>query len=203
MTKRKLTNRDLQAQETRNRIYSVASKLIIKKGFDNVTLEEISTKAGIAKGLFYHYFKSKADLINEVYRIIDSDFEKKLLDIDVDISPIDKIYFTVNTMAKNANNRGMTFTKQIYKGQLDAGTGSLFSKKRPFFNTIRTSIATLQEHGTISKEIQPDQYAYVLMAIARGVLYDWCLHKGKYDVETAMDICFRKIIFPEKESKSK
>ena len=199
MAKGKLTSRDLQAQETRNRIFDVASRLIIKKGFDHVTLEEISKEAGIAKGLFYHYFRSKADIIIETYSIIDADFEKALMDLDVNTSPMEKIFFTVNTMARFAKNGGMDHVKQIYKGQLDAGTSRLVHKKRPFFKTIRDSIVALQQQGVIGKEIQPDEHAHFVMGIARGVLYDWCLHKGKYDVETAMDECFRKIVFPEKK----
>ena len=39
------------------------------------------------------------------------------------------------------------------------------------------------------------------MTVARGVLYDWCLHKGKYDVEAAMKKYFREIIFPESSRK--
>jgi len=197
MEKRKPTSRDRQAQETRNRIFSVASQLIIEKGFENVTLEEISKGAGVAKGLFYHYFKSKSELIIETYSIIDSDFEKELMDLNAGTSPMDKILFTVNTMARYAKQRGMDYVKQIYKGQLDAGTGFFIRKKRPFFRTIHDAIVSLQKESIISKEVQPDEYAHFIMTVARGVLYDWCLHKGKYDVERAMDRYFRKIIFPE------
>ncbi len=199
MAKRKPTMRDKQAQETRNRIFSVASQLIIKKGFDNVTLEEISKKAGIAKGLFYHYFKSKSDLIIETYSIVDSDFEKELMDLDVDTSPMDKIFFTVNTMARYANRLGMDFVKQIYKGQLETVSGFFVRKDRPFFKTIHDSVVALQEQGVISMGIGPYEHTHLIMAIARGVLYDWCLQNGDYDVEAAMDTCFRKIIYPEQK----
>ena len=200
MEKRKLTSRDRQAQATKDRIFNVASQLIIKKGFDNVTLDEISKKAGIAKGLFYHYFKSKADIVIETYSIIDADFEKELLELDSDTSPVDKIFFTVNTMARYARQRGMDFVKQIYKGQLDADGGVLVRKKRPFFKTVHQSVIELQKQGILGKEIKPDEYAHFIMAFARGILYDWCLHKGKYDIEAAMDACFRRIIFPGQKS---
>ena len=55
-----ITSRDKQAQATKKRIFKAAYALMIKKGFDNVTLEEISKKAGVAKGLFYHYFRSQS-----------------------------------------------------------------------------------------------------------------------------------------------
>ena len=203
MGTRKLTSRDRQAQETKNRIFTVASQLIIKKGYDNVTIDEIGRTAGIAKGLFYHYFKSKADIVVETYSIIDADFEKELLELDSDTSPVDKIFFTVNTMARYAKQRGLDFTKQIYKGQLDAAGGMLVRKKRPFFKTVYQSVIELQKQGLLCKEIKPDEHAHFIMAFARGILYDWCLHKGKYDVEVAMDECFRRMIFPKQKSERK
>jgi AcrR family transcriptional regulator len=196
MEKKKLTSRGKQAQETKKRIYDTAIQLILKKGFDNVTLEEISKEVGIAKGLFYHYYKSKADLIVESYKIIDDDLEKKLGALDKNASPVDKIYFTVFTMAKDAKKYKADLVKQIYKGQLDSGTDFFLHRQRPFFKTIRNSIAALQAGGVMKKNMKPDEYAHFIMTVARGVLYDWCLHKGKYDVEAAMKKYFREIIFP-------
>jgi len=196
MKKRKLTSRNLHAMETKERIFHVASQMILKKGFDNATLEEISKKAGISKGLFYHYFKSKKDLIIESYCLIDSEFEQELKDLDAGTAPLDKILLTVNTMARHAKQRGLDAVRQIYKGQLDAATASFISKKRPFYRTIREAVVALQDQGLMSSEIPPDEYADCLMACARGVLYDWCLHKGRYDIEKSMDRYFRKIILP-------
>ncbi len=202
MKKRKLTSRNLHAMETKERIFKVASQLILKKGFDNATLEEISKKAGISKGLFYHYFKSKTDLIIESYSLIDSEFEQELENLDAGSTPLDRILLTVNTMARHARQRGLDAVRQIYKGQLDAATASFISKKRPFYRTIREAVVDLQDQGVMSSEIPPDEYADCLMACARGVLYDWCLHKGKYDIERSMDRYFRNVLLPGNTSKA-
>lgn len=196
MKKRKPTTRHLKAMETKERIFQVASQLILKKGFDNTTLEDISEKAGISKGLFYHYFKSKTDLIIESYSLIDAQFEQELKDLHEGTAPLDKILLTVNTMARHAKERGLDAVRQIYKGQLDAATASFISKKRPFHRTIREAVAALQGQGVMSSEMPPEELADCFMACARGVLYDWCLHKGRYDIEQTMDTYFRKIILP-------
>jgi len=197
MGKKNITSRDRQAQETKKRIFNVASQLMINKGFDNVTLEEISKKAGIAKGLFYHYYKSKADLIVETYSIIDGNFEKDLVGLDVNTSPIYKIFFTVFTMARYAKGFGIDFVRQIYKGQLDTGTNFFVNKQRLFEKSIHDAIVTGQEQDIIRKDISPGELAHFIMIVARGVLYDWCLHKGKYNIEKTMEKYFRKIIFPK------
>lgn len=197
MEKKKLTSRGKQAEQTKKRIYDTAIQLILKKGFDNVTLEEISKEVGIAKGLFYHYYKSKADLIVESYKIVDDDFRKRLAKLDKNASPADKILFTVGTMAKDARLYKADLLKQIYKGQLEAGTGFFINRQRPFFKTVSDSIAALQAKGDMKKNMKPDEYAHFIMTVARGVLYDWCLYKGKYNVETAMKKYFREIILPQ------
>ncbi|WP_297437923.1 TetR/AcrR family transcriptional regulator [Thermococcus sp.] len=51
---------------TRDKIVSAALELFANKGFDKTTVDEIVNRAGVAKGTFYLYFKSKDDLVKEV-----------------------------------------------------------------------------------------------------------------------------------------
>lgn len=46
-------------QELKERIFTQSIKLFKEKGFDNVTVEEITQACGIAKGTFYNYFPKK------------------------------------------------------------------------------------------------------------------------------------------------
>ncbi len=52
--------------KTREKLVRSAMELFAKKGFDKTTVDEIVAKAGVAKGTFYLYFKSKDDLIKEL-----------------------------------------------------------------------------------------------------------------------------------------
>ncbi len=55
----------------KNEILDSAQKLFYTTGYDHTTVNAIISDAGIAKGTFYHYFKSKLDLLdNLVDRII-------------------------------------------------------------------------------------------------------------------------------------
>lgn len=199
MKKRNITSRDRQAQVTKERIYNITVQLITKNGFDNVTIEDIAKEAGIARGLFYHYYKSKADIIIETYSAVDADFKKKLDALDENISPVDRIIFLVCEQARYAKMVGVDFVKQVYKAQMDTGTAFFIDKRRPIQKAIHDSIVAGQNSGIMLKEIDPDEYTRLAMSVSRGVLYDWCLHSGDYDIEAAMEIYFRKIIFPEKK----
>lgn len=86
------TKRDLQALDTKKRIYLSGVKLISDKGFLNVTIDDITSEAGVSKGSFYSYFESKEELIEYTYisgdrayikiaqSVSDYPFEKQLIE---------------------------------------------------------------------------------------------------------------------------
>jgi TetR/AcrR family transcriptional regulator, transcriptional repressor for nem operon len=55
-------------EETRQRILGIAARLFNRKGFTNVTIEEIMTEAGLTHGGFYRHFGGKDELYAEAVR---------------------------------------------------------------------------------------------------------------------------------------
>jgi hypothetical protein len=43
-----------------------------------------------------------------------------------------------------------------------------------------------QDRKEISTTMTPEEMTEFLFIANRGLVYDWCLHKGKYDLEEAM-----------------
>lgn len=62
----------------RKEILNVATKLFVSKGFDNTSMNQIREEAGISKGLIYHYFKDKDELIDQVIVSLVQDALKKV-----------------------------------------------------------------------------------------------------------------------------
>ena len=50
--------------ERLNELLDIAQELFFQKGYESTSVNDIIEKAGVAKGTFYHYFKSKADLLD-------------------------------------------------------------------------------------------------------------------------------------------
>jgi len=48
-------------------IFKASLKLVLKEGFSGFKMSQVSKDAGIATGTLYIYFKSKEELINELY----------------------------------------------------------------------------------------------------------------------------------------
>ncbi len=57
-----------QAEATRERLLAATKKLVMSKGFAGMRIDDILKATGLTKGAFFHYFKSKADLANQLMR---------------------------------------------------------------------------------------------------------------------------------------
>lgn len=63
-TERKTT---AKAEETRNRILDAALRLFRERGFEQTTMRDVATEAGVATGAAYYYYRSKEDLVMAFY----------------------------------------------------------------------------------------------------------------------------------------
>src|SRR5260221_5784186 len=52
-----------QVAENRRKILAAAARLVRKRGFDAVTIDEVTNEAVLTRGAFYGHFKSKSDLM--------------------------------------------------------------------------------------------------------------------------------------------
>jgi AcrR family transcriptional regulator len=57
---KKLTSRQLQAEQTKKLIFEKALELFKVKDYEDVTIVEICRDAQVSVGSFYKYYKSKA-----------------------------------------------------------------------------------------------------------------------------------------------
>jgi AcrR family transcriptional regulator len=56
--------------DKRTAILQATLKLVSEHGFHGTAMSKVATEAGVSAGIIYHYFESKDDLIDELYRTI-------------------------------------------------------------------------------------------------------------------------------------
>ncbi|HEX6639745.1 MAG TPA: TetR family transcriptional regulator [Thermoanaerobaculia bacterium] len=56
-----------KAEETRDRILDAALRLFRERGFEQTTMRDVATEAGVATGAAYYYYRSKEDLVLAFY----------------------------------------------------------------------------------------------------------------------------------------
>lgn len=75
----KKQTRKEQALQTRSNILTVCTGLLREHTFDELSISMICREADISVGAFYHHFKTKSDIIVELYRDVDDVFVNDIL----------------------------------------------------------------------------------------------------------------------------
>lgn len=175
---KKLTSRQLQAQKTKRRIYNAAVELFSKQGFDNTTIEDISRKADVSVGAFYHYYSSKTEIYSELYKKIDAYYENTVADQLVQEDFYDNVILYFKHYAEFINARGVDTVKQLFNNQ-----NVLFlDKSRYKYKLLAEVLKKGEEKNLLTKDMSLDEIEEFLMVVSRGTVYDWLLHNGDYDL---------------------
>ena len=81
MTTSTIKPRTTQREEdTRRKSYDAAMELFREKGFEETTMRDIATKAGVALGGAYYYFSSKDAIVLAFYAEMQQDSSQPILD---------------------------------------------------------------------------------------------------------------------------
>lgn len=197
----KLNSRQKQAKETKKKIFGISTKLIEKKGYNNVTVSEICKKAGIAKGTFYHHFNSKKDIIIKTYQATDLYFKdiakNKINDYESLIQIKKFILYQINY----AESSSFEYVKEVYKSQIDSGNKFFISKDRPVFKLLKNYVEKAQAENKLKSNKTAEYITNFLLRFSRGMIYDWCLHDGSYNLESKTKEALTEILSIFKKDK--
>ncbi|MEK4183428.1 TetR/AcrR family transcriptional regulator [Bacillus sp. FSL K6-1145] len=93
-------------EERRSEIISVAKDLFSSNGYENTTISDIIKKIGVAKGTFYHYFKSKDEIADAVIQdSIDSSVQVfKQINNNSDLKAIEKFINIIQFFSQETSN---------------------------------------------------------------------------------------------------
>ncbi len=175
-----MTKRRQQALNTRQKIFETALQLFNKKGYDRVTVDDVCEKAGISKGTFYNYFKSKDQIIIEYYQEIFPEIASKK-------SYLEKMETFARLSLKYISEQGVPTVRIAYYSQLAPSirTSPIVSPKRPLYQMAERLAREAQENGELRKDISSGEIAHTVIRAMRGIIYEWCLQNGKFDLEEA------------------
>ncbi len=172
------TSRDLQAKLTKEKIYSNAIKLIRKKGFENISVSEICDKSDVSIGTFYYYFKTKQDILFEIYKKADDYFENTVYENLKSDNHLEKVREYLFYYIKFVEDDGIDMIKHLY-----IPDNKLFVKKGRAMQTILEDIiAKGQLKKQISDRMSPEEAVRFSFVVMRGVVFDWALNDGSYDI---------------------
>ena len=126
-------------EERRNEIIETAGKLFEEKGYEQTQVQDIVNEIGVAKGLFYYYFKSKDEVMEELAdRYADTIIDAVNKLIDKDIATFDKINRIFQIFIDSAEKKF-----GIFMGILNVKNGK--THERIFFNVGKKMVPLVTE----------------------------------------------------------
>lgn len=126
-------------EERRNEIIETAGKLFEEKGYEQTQVQDIVNEIGVAKGLFYYYFKSKDEVMEELAdRYADEIIDAVNKLIDKDITTFDKINRIFQIFIDSAEKKF-----GIFMGILNVKNG--ITHERIFFNVGKKMVPLVTE----------------------------------------------------------
>jgi len=87
--------RERKRQETLRRITDAGICLFIERGIDATTLDEIAAMAGISRRTFFHYFKSKDDILLGLQNGMGEMIAERVRRADFAVSPFEAVRASV------------------------------------------------------------------------------------------------------------
>ena len=148
-----------KSNENKKRIIDEAIKLIIEKGFDKVSVEEITKKAGVSKGAFYIHFKSKEDLIREQIKI---DYEE--IKFDETHTKYERLSHYVLESIKFIKNAGLKLCQEWFSE----------SVKSNFYGKSKLSY----DYQSINEIVANEDLTKEILSVYYGALNVWCFTDG-------------------------
>lgn len=174
-----------KGEKTKETIFQSALFLFKTKGFSEVTIQDITHHAGIAKGSFYTYFSTKSDIIVKEFWLIDSYYksiEEEILSLDSAKERL--LQFTHKQMSYVSEIIGVELLKILYANQVtQEGREKVIIDNKRFWHSF---IERIMQEGIEKKEITSTLDSYTLALYfnraMRGLLLDWNISSGSFDL---------------------
>ncbi|MBN2027647.1 MAG: TetR family transcriptional regulator [Actinobacteria bacterium] len=191
---KKMTARKEQALKTRQLLMDTALGLFDNKGYEKVSINDICREAGVSTGAFYHHFKSKDQILIEEFMKTDEFYREliaELADVDDYLEKLRR--FTASTMEYIAG-MGLARLKVTYHTQIgpDKKASFLGNERRALYSILESLYREGQGKGILRRDISSGELAHLSIHCFRGIIYDWCLANGSFDMveagEKMMDI---------------
>jgi TetR/AcrR family transcriptional repressor of nem operon len=158
-------------------ILEKAQGLMLQKGFEATSVDEICSGAGVTKGSFFYYFKSKEDLgkalVSRFSSRMAAKFGESVCECGED--PLDRINGVIDCAiesSKEPENKGCllgTFTQELYASHPDIRQACCDSFQS-MIQMLKKDFALAKAKYAPKKTIDPQALAETLVSLIQGGL---------------------------------
>lgn len=175
---KKMTNRQIRAIETKQKIIEAAKKLISAKGFDNISIDDIVKEAGVSTGSFYTYFKRKEDVVEELnqtdfYRL--AEIVNEMTDKDI----MERICFYCYAFLHDIENTGIEICRQWVRNNISPTNmllgGEEITKYHYDYRAMHSILSEAVRRGELTADTPVEDLSLFMNAQLYGLMVAWCM----------------------------
>ncbi len=182
-----------KAERTKAKLMESARRLISEKGFDNVSVEDITKDSGVAKGTFYHYFACKEDVVSELSNAATQATIARAIAYEGDV--LERCCFYFYEIYKDCEWNGVRLVRQWLHGNLDP-SASAVANEEVLCGIYKALEEILSAHlgerpGELTKDAPIDILCRVMVSHCIGVVTVWCMLGGSFHLAEESKIYMR------------
>ncbi len=193
-----------QALETRKRILEAAARIFGQHGFNDVSLENIASAAGVTRGAVYWHFRSKAELFNTVCENTPLPFEILKTDSNwnQESNPLlqfrDVLLTSIRTISSSSFATKFFFEPSCKAELVNPGVQLLERHcisagcSKFFFKEVLNEAV---EKKYLPQHLDIELACRALYGLLGGLLSEWLLDPGSFDLECQTDRSLQAAIF--------
>lgn len=176
------TKKPATPMSIKDKLLDAGVKLVVEKGFNKISVEDITKTAGVAKGSFYTYFKRKEDLIQEINRNATAQLMENVTSMSsADIE--DKLQMYVVRFVSNVQENDIQICRQWLCNMINSpdivdakDKEKLERDTKELRNLLKEEISA----GRLKKKTPIALIANLLMCQIYGMLTCWCMSDGEF-----------------------
>jgi TetR/AcrR family fatty acid metabolism transcriptional regulator len=177
----------------REEIVRAALRLILKTGYNSVTLADIAEQVGVSKGLISYYFPKKEDVFVAVLeQIVDrltTDFQSFYT---ADAPAAEKLKMIFANLFGNEKRARRYYTVVIDYLAQAIRNRQVQEYTQLIYASYRTYMERIVQDGVASGEFRqadPERAASMILALMEGLVLQWFFDKKGFDLDEAYGMC--------------
>lgn len=178
-----MNKRQLAAQGTKKRLITAGLELIKEKGFEAINVEDITRKAGVAKGTFYTYFKRKEDIVLEISRTPFGEIADELDKME-SVSLFEKLTRYFHRFMEQVEFCGIQICREWIRHVIDPNNvpENLDSKKWFYdYEMLENILKKAVDKDELTKETPIELLTHIIISQLYGMMTSWCMSDGKFE----------------------
>ncbi len=178
-----MNKRQISAQETKRKLITAGLELIKEKGFDAINVEDITKKAGVAKGTFYTYFKRKEDIVLDISRV---PFREIAIEIEkmAGMKIIEKLTYYFHRFMECVESCGIHVCRQWTRDVLDPNNvpeNKDGQKWNYDFLMLKNILENAIKNGELKETTPIELLTHIIICELYGMMTCWCMSDGKFE----------------------